>query len=278
MRTDRFLDGPHGPLAVRTYLPDTPAGPGLVWAHGGGFVSGDLDMPEADWVAQQLAERRITVVSVDYSLAPVAPRWADRTGRAVRGGVRYPVASDEVEFAFRWALDAGLATGPWSLGGASAGGNLAAGVALRLTHSAGPRAALVALAYPTLHAVQPAPDAALRAQLDASAEADTFGAEVLRLMYENYLGVPIDVADAYAIPGTASPEQLAGFPPTVLMTASADELRVSAQEFARALREAGVKCTSITEPGTRHGFLNRPDEPAALAAIDYCAAQLLATA
>ncbi|GAA1957255.1 hypothetical protein [Microbacterium deminutum] len=60
------LDGPHGPLTVRVYAPDVPAGPGLVWLHAGGFAGGDPDMPEADWVAAQFARRGVTVASVDY--------------------------------------------------------------------------------------------------------------------------------------------------------------------------------------------------------------------
>ena len=50
---------------VRVYPATTPNGTGLVWAHGGGFLFGDIDMPESDWVARQLAERGTTVVSVD---------------------------------------------------------------------------------------------------------------------------------------------------------------------------------------------------------------------
>jgi acetyl esterase len=54
---DQTLDGPHGPLRIRIYTPQTPGLIGLVWLHGGGFVSADIAMPEADWVARSLAER-----------------------------------------------------------------------------------------------------------------------------------------------------------------------------------------------------------------------------
>ena len=53
---------------VRVYPADAAAPrptPGLVWAHGGGFVAGDLDMPEADWLARTFAARGVTVVSID---------------------------------------------------------------------------------------------------------------------------------------------------------------------------------------------------------------------
>lgn len=271
------LDGPHGPLPVRVYTPARPAGPGLVWVHGGAFAGGDLDMPEADWVASRLAERGVCVVSVGYRLAPTPQDWADAAGTEPADGVHYPVASDEVEHAFRWAVASALATGPWSLGGASAGGNLAAGAALRLAHTGGPVPARAVLAYPTLHGVQETPDAALRAALAADPDADHFGSEAVRAMYENYLGGPIEDADDYAIPGTARPDRLTAFPATLIVASEVDELRVSAEAFAAALRAAGVSVDASTEPGTRHGHLNRPDEPAASATVDRFARGILAT-
>src|SRR4051794_10198818 len=120
---DRVAPGPHGDVPVRVYLPDGAGnGRGLVWAHGGAFQFGDLDMPEADVVSRELASRAgITVVSVDYRLC--------------QGGVHFPVPHDDVHAAFLWAAgDSGLLPegSPWALGGGSAGGNLAAGVAQRL--------------------------------------------------------------------------------------------------------------------------------------------------
>ena len=274
---DQVLDGPHGQLRVRVYEPENPAGPGLVWVHGGGFAAGEIDMPEADWVARSLADRGIVVVSVDYALAPFPRVWAAAADAPEREGVHYPVASDEVEHAFRWAVASDLAEGPWSIGGASAGGNLATGAALRLSHDAGPFAALAVLAYPTLHAVQGAPDAALRAALDADPEADTFGPEAVRGMYENYLGGPVSAAEVYAVPGTASPAQLSHFPATIMINGEVDELRVSGEAFGALLRDAGIALDISTEPGTRHGHLNQPELAAATASIDRFAARILAT-
>jgi acetyl esterase len=275
---DRTLDGPHGPLAVRVYAPSAPARTGLVWLHGGGFAGGDLDMPEADWVARQFAERGVAVVSVDYRLAPLAEAWAEMMGIEPRGGVHYPVASEEAAFAFAWATHADLASGPWALGGASAGANLAAGATLRLMSTGGPVPALAVLAYPTLHAVQPEPDAALRAGLDAAGLGDQFGPQALRGMYENYLGGPVDEADSFAVPGLAATAELAGFPPTIMINDEVDELRVSGEAFARSLREAGVDVDASTEPGTQHGHLNQADTAAAAASIDRFAARILALA
>lgn len=265
--TDEILAGPHGPLPVRVYRPEgAPAPVGIVWAHGGGFAAGDIDMPEADGVARGLAERGIAVVSVDYRLAPLGEGLS---------GHHHPVASEEVGFAFAWAVDAGLAAGPWALGGASAGANLATGATLRLLHDGGRLPALVALAYPTLHAVQPAPDAELRAALDADPVADRFGPEVVLGMYENFLGGPAADADVYAVPGLATADELAGFPPVLMVNSDADELRVSGQAFADTLRAAGVDVDVVREPGTQHGHLNRPTEPAASVSIGRFADRLL---
>ncbi|WP_314504438.1 alpha/beta hydrolase fold domain-containing protein [uncultured Microbacterium sp.] len=261
---------------VRVYPADQPSGVGLVWVHGGGFAGGDLDMPEADWVSRAFAARGVTVLSVDYSLAPTPQMMADLFDVPVKEGVHYPVASDEVIAAFRWAVAADLVTGAWALGGASAGANLATGATLRLLEDGGPVPALVFLAYPTLLAVQPEPDAALRAALDADAQADTFGAEVVRGMYENYLGGPVDGAPLPAIPGLASADDLAAFPPTLMINDEADELRVSGEVFAATLAAAGRDIVVVTEPGTRHGHLNRPEEAAATASIDRVVARLAA--
>jgi acetyl esterase/lipase len=286
--TDAVLDGPHGALPVRIYrpaesaestgspvrstpteppVPSTPSGHGMVWAHGGGFAGGDLDMPEADGVARSLAAHGITVVSVDYRLAPLSPESA---------GVRHPVASEEVGFAYTWAASAGLADGPWALGGASAGANLATSATLRLLHTGGGLPALVALAYPTLLAVQPEPDAELRAALDADPVADRFGPAVVHAMYANLLGGDPAGADVYAAPGLASADELAGFPPVLMVNSDVDELRVSGELFAATLRRAGVDVEVVREPGTQHGHLNRPEEPAASVSIGRFAARLRA--
>lgn len=273
---DRRIDGPHGAIPVRVYHPSAPAGPGLVWLHGGGFSGGDLDMPEADWVSRSFAERGIAVVSVDYRLAP--PRLGG-VARAGLSGAHHPVPVDDVVAAFAWAVESGVAGGPWALGGTSAGGNLAASATLRLSGRAGTaRPALAVLAYPTLLAVQPAPDQALRAALDADPDADVFGPDSVRTMYENYLGGPVSQATPSAAPGLASIAEVAGYPPVIMINAEVDELRVSGELFARTLEAAGIPVEVTTEPGTTHGYLNRPEEAAATASIERYASRIRALA
>lgn len=263
---------------VRVYPAREPNGTGLVWAHGGAFALGELDMPESDWLAHQLAARGTTVVAVDYRLAPVPKEWAV-TAHPPRGGHHYPAASDDVIAAWSWTVDNAarlrIARERLALGGASAGGNLAAGATLRLIESGfATLPVLVILAYPTLLAVQPAPDPELRAALDANPDADRFGPAAVRAMYENYLGVPLDDAPIAAIPGLATPADLAQFPPTLIVNDEVDELRVSGEAFAATLRAAGRPVEVVTEPGTEHGHLNRPAEAAASVTIDRFAARL----
>ena len=145
--------GPHGPVPVRIYTPDsTGDAPCLVWLHGGAFMGGHLDMPEADWVARELVTRaRIVVVSVDYRLCT--------------GGVTYPVPHDDMVAATRWvrgnARSLGVDTGRISVGGASAGATLAAGAAVRLRDEDGWPPAHLILGYPVAHPVVPPPSASL---------------------------------------------------------------------------------------------------------------------
>lgn len=264
---------------VRVYPAREPNGSGLVWAHGGGFAFGDLDMPESDWVARSLAARGTTVVSVDYRLAPVPEGW--QPTEPARPGHHYPAGSDDMLAAWSWVVQTAdrlrIARDRIAIGGTSAGGNLAAGATLRLIERrAQAMPALVLLAYPTLLAVQPAPDAALRAALDARPDADRFGPDAVLGMYENYLGGPVDRAALGAIPGLARPVDLAQFPPTLMVNGDVDELRVSGEAFAASLRAAGRPVDVVTELGTEHGHLNRPHEPAASVTIDRFAARLAA--
>ena len=243
---DDTAPGPHGPVPVRVYSPagDAPDRPGLVWLHGGAFRMGDLDMPEADWTARHLADRAgAVVVSVDYRLAV--------------GGVTYPVPHDDVVAAVRWVRDDATALGidraRISLGGASAGGNLAIGAALRLRDEDGEPPAALLPVYPVAHAVLPPASAALAARMAEVPPvlrflpADTDG------FNRGYLGGPLSTADGYAFPALAV---LEGLCPTLVLNAEYDDLRSSGEAFTALLALAGVDVRQVLVPGVLHGFLN----------------------
>ena len=240
--------GPHGQVPVRVY--DDGAGDGsrpcLVWMHGGGFMMGDLDMPEADWTSRELAGRAgAVVVSVDYRLCT--------------GGVHYPVPHDDVVAAVRWAREnassLGIDPGRVCVGGASAGANLAAGAALKLRDADGQPPAHLIFAYGVAHTVIPpmsADHAALMREVPAVLK---FPPEATGFLNVNYLGGPISQADGYAFPALAD---LRGLCPVLVLNAEYDDLRASGQAFASALAAAGVDVRQVTVTSMLHGFLNLP--------------------
>ena len=211
-------------------------------------------MREADWTAREISARAgAVVVSVDYRLAV--------------GGVHYPVPHDDTVAAVAWVRDKastwGIDPSRLSVGGASAGGNLVAGAALRLRDRDGWTPAALLLVYPVLHAEVPAPSTTLAAALAAlppffhrpPGEGDPLS--------ENYLGGPLSSADGYAFPAGAV---LDGLGPTVVINAEYDHLRASGEAFVAALALAGVDVRQVMVRGLLHGFLNQPAELAPVAA------------
>jgi acetyl esterase/lipase len=259
---DGTVAGPHGEIPVRIYLNTrSSVGTGLVWLHGGAFIGGSLDMQESDWVARQVAEAGILVVTVDYRLAPT-PDWMVPYVPANPDGWRFPGASEEATAAFLWAtdLDATVPAGRWALGGASAGGNLAAGAALRLRDAGGPMPSALVLAYPLVHKELPAMSAELQAKIDGQPVQERFSPETVTLLNQNYVGDAALLDDQYAFPGG---HDLSGLPPTLIVNSDIDSLRASGQHFASELAVAGVDITVIREPGNNHGHLDRPDSDGA---------------
>lgn len=247
---DLDVDGPHGPIPVRVYQPEGSDGhrPLLVWCHGGAWLGGDLDMPEADATSRELSRRAdAVVVSVGYRLAVF--------------GVHYPVPHDDVVAATRWALGrAGdFGANRVIIGGASAGANLAAGACLRLRDE-GVRLAGLMMLYPAVHGVMPEPSGELAARLELLPPAAAFAEPIFTAVVENYLGSSAADADGYAIPALAD---LTGLPRTLVVNCEYDGLRASGEAFSRALTAAGVEVEEFLATDVLHGHLNSPWLPQA---------------
>lgn len=256
------VPGPHGEVGLRIYEPrsTTASGDGLVWMHGGAFVGGDLDMPEADGVARDLSERYgAVVVSVDYRLA--------------RDGVHFPVSHDDVISAWHWAVKTsaklGVEPGRLGLGGGSAGANLAAGAALRLRDERSAMPGCLLLAYPAiaqhLHSVDSLPE-----DIVALPRVLRHSPEDHERILANYLGDT--TPSPYAVPALGDP---AGLPPTAILTCEYDDLRPSAEAYAGALRRAGVTVAIRCERGALHGHLNIPGLPATEASLRFLGTALV---
>lgn len=250
---DVALPGPRGSLPARTYrdASATPSGVGFVWVHGGAFIGGHLDMPEANWVALELASRGIPVITVDYVKC--------------LGDVHYPAPTDDVEAAWRAARDQassllGVAPESLHLGGASAGAALTAGMTTGLIAADGPLPAGVVLVYPTVHPNGP----------EASADLDPESVHAGLAM--NYAGTVEAFADPRAFAGVGTGE---GFPPTLIVVCEKDALRPSGEVFAKLLERAGVPVSLHLEPDAEHGHINNPGDEGAQRTIEAMASWLV---
>jgi acetyl esterase len=208
--------------------------PALVFFHGGGWVIGDLD--SHDVVCRTLAvEGELIVVSVDYRLAPEH---------------KFPAAVDDAIAATNWiALNAtqlGIDPSRLAVGGDSAGGKLAAVVAIAARDSGAPAIAGQVLIYPAI-------DFAMTHPSHSEPETSVLLTHsVIRWFRDHYLNGAADVADWRASPARAA--TLAGLPPAYVLTAGADPLRDEGDEYASRLKQAGVAVTHRTFAGQFHGF------------------------
>jgi acetyl esterase len=252
---DRAVRGPAGDLPVRVYTPEGEAPfPIVVFFHGGGWVVGTLDTYDPLCRALAAAVPAV-VVSVGYRLAP-EHRW--------------PAAVEDAYAATLWAsrhaADLGGAQHRLAVAGDSAGGNLAAVVALGARDRGGPAIAFQLLVYPALDA------AGDTGSWREYAEGFYLTAAGMRWYWDHYLG-GADGAAPDASPLRAA--FLGGLPPALVVTADHDVLRDEGEAYAARLREAGVAADAHRVEGVVHGFFRwRAVTGAADAALQDAAAAL----
>jgi len=231
-------EGPGGPIPLRVYRPAGVAAsaalPGLMYFHGGGWVIGDLDTH--DVLCRQLtAWAGITVVNVDYRLAPEH---------------KFPAAADDAWAATRWAVarasELGLDASRLAVGGDSAGGNLAAVVALQARDAGAPDIKLQVLVYPVTDVA-----AESRSYQDFS-EGYMLTRESMRWFTAHYLAASGQATDWRVSPLRAASH--AGLPPALVVTAGFDPLRDEGAAYAAKLQQAGVLVDYVCYGGMVHGF------------------------
>ena len=234
--TEATVDRTDGEVRLRVLVPiENPRGV-VVYYHGWGWVIGSID--ESDTIARKLAERTsCAVVLVDYRLAPEHP---------------YPTAVDDSYAALEWVgenlAEIADAEAPLIVAGDSAGGNLAAVMAIRARDRGGPAIALQALIYPVT-------DSDFSRPSYASPENKLMlTREGMIWFWDHYVPESSRRKEPDASPLHA--DDLSGLPPAVILTAEFDVLRDEGEAYAERLTEANVPTDLKRYAGQMHGFFS----------------------
>lgn len=242
-------------IPIRIYKPRDAQLPVIVYFHGGGWVVGSID--SHDNYCRSLANAAdMIVVSVDYRLAPEHP---------------FPAAAEDSYAATCWVSEnaetIGGQVGKLSVAGDSAGGNLAAAVALMARDRTGPEIAFQSLIYPIADC-----DVDTASYRDCAT--DYFlTRDAMIWFWDQYVPNESDRTNPYVSPMRA--ESLEGLPPALVLTAEYDPLRDEGEAYAERLRQSGVEATVTRYDGMIHGFTRRTSLYAqAQTALDEVAAHI----
>ena len=231
-----MIPGPDGKIPIRLYYPSgDPPFAVIVYFHGGGWVMGDLDTHHG--VCQALAKRSsCLVVSVDYRLAPEH---------------RYPAAVEDAYAATSWVAENAdaIQADPdrLAVGGDSAGGHLAAVVALMARDRKGPRIDLQVLIYPITDCKFNTPS------YIENKEGYMLTIDLMKWFWNHFIEDEGQANDPYVSPLRA--KNFSDLPQALIITAEYDPLRDEGEAYGKRLQEAGVKVTLSRHPGMIHGFI-----------------------
>ncbi|WP_201289259.1 alpha/beta hydrolase [Halovenus carboxidivorans] len=229
-------------IPIRVYIPEGQGPyPTLVYFHGGGWVIGDLDTHD-ETCRVLSSEADCMVVSVDYRLAPEH---------------KFPTPLEDCYAAFEWVSENAetmqVDTENLFVGGDSAGGNLAAAVALRARDTGGPSIARQVLIYPVTDHSYDTPS------YDENGEGGMISEDDMRWFWNHYLRDEIDGKHPYASPLQA--QSLDDLPPATVATCGLDPLRDEGAAYAERLRDAGVSVEHHNYEDCIHGIAQMVVEP-----------------
>ena len=254
--SDLTLETDEQPLTVRLYRPARPApAPVLMYFHGGGWVTGDLDTHDSfcrvmsEWAG-------CAVVAVDY------PRPPEH---------RFPAAVETCYTATAWIARNGASLGldphRMAVAGGGSGGGLAAVICKMARDQGEPQIGFQLLLYPLLDC--------LARNRSRKNFANGFGltAELVDWYLDHYVPCGIPLGHPWLSP--ARDTSLQGLPAALIITAGCDLLRDEGRAFARRLKRAGVPVQHKEYTGMHHGFINYPaTEASARRAVLLCAEAL----
>ena len=252
---------PVGPVSVRVHRPPAGTasaehpGPALLWIHGGGYIMGS---PNQDDAFCRLVARRfgVTVAAVNYRKAPEHA---------------FPVPLDDCHAGLVWlAQQPGVDAARIAVGGASAGGGLAAALILLAYERGEVRPCFQLLSYPMLD-----DRTTLRAGID-EASFRLWNQKANRFGWRSYLGQEPGLAGVSGLAAAARYENLTGLPPAWIGVGTCDLFHDEVLAYAERLAGAGVPCQLHVTEGGFHAF--DVVAPKAQVSRDYQAAQLAALA
>jgi acetyl esterase len=231
--------GPDGTVSITVVRPVDANGhlPTVVYTHGGGWVLGNFATHER--LVRDLTTRTSAAfVFVNYSRSPEA---------------RFPRAIEEVYATVRWVAaygaELGLDGSRLAVAGDSVGGNMTAAVTLLAKERGGPAIRYQALLYPVTNA------AFDTESYEQFAEGPWLTRKAMQWFWDAYLPDASRRSAATASPLQATPEQLRGLPPALVITDEADVLRDEGEAYGRKLSQAGVDVTAVRYEGVFHDFM-----------------------
>ncbi len=252
---NRFIPGPTADLPIRIYRPtDDQNAPALIYYHGGGWVMGFLDIYDAS--LHRLANQSGSVIiSVNYQKAPEHP---------------FPIPFDDCYASLLWvkehSKEFGIDPNRIGVGGDSAGGNLAAAVAIKARDES------ISLSYQLLVYPCIARDFTTRSYNEYATD---FGlsTQAMKWFWEQYLQGSEHDDNPYAVPARA--KTLAGVAPSIVITAQYDPLISDSENYCEKLKNEGADVIYREFPGMIHGFFaNVAVTPSARLALDFAADEI----
>ncbi|MCA0243444.1 MAG: alpha/beta hydrolase [Proteobacteria bacterium] len=233
----QWIPGPGGPIELRVFVPgpSTQPRPAFLWCHGGGFMLGGPETSES--ICRSIASiAGCIVIAVRYRLAPEHDLFASR---------------EDFLAALHWVHAHGASLGidveRLAIGGDSAGGNVTAAVAQRVTQAGGPKLALQVLVYP-------ATDLSHRFESLAENASGYVLTQKVADRIGQIINIPPNADDPWLSP-RRNP-WLHDLPPALVLSAGFDPIRDDALDYSARLRAAGVPVQLLHYAGQFHGFLN----------------------
>lgn len=229
-------DGYQLPLRIYKPAEHKKPSPALVWMHGGGYIFGKLEMEDEN-LADFVRQLGIVVISVDYRLAPEFP---------------FPTPLEDCYCALKWthehANDLGTERSRIAIGGASAGGGLAACLAQLAKDRGEVSTVLQLLVYPML-------DVDTIYKTDVPYESiSTWNNKSNRFGWQSYLQKTFESPTIPPYSVAARRQNLSDLPPTWIGVGDLDLFFEENRTYAARLKESGVECELVVVPGAFHAF------------------------